>query len=180
MADPGTAPAEGDPGNAEQQEESSPLGEAGEKALAQFKARARAAERRVKELEPFEAQAREVEERSKTELEKAVERARRQAAEEVKAEYESRLARDRLTAALVRRAFGVLADPDDAPLFIDLDQLDPDDTGALDAAVAALAQRKPHLAATATRTTGFDGGPRGAPPPAADMNLLIRRAAGRA
>lgn len=180
MADEPAAPAptEGDPPD---RQDDAPLGEAGERALADFKARARAAERRVKELEPFESKAREAEGRSKTELERAVDRARREATEQTKAEYETRLTRDRLTSTLVRKAFGVLADPDDAPLFLDLDQLDPADDKALDRAIADLVTRKPHLAATTTRTTGFDGGHRG---PSGndrnDMNQIIRRAAGLA
>lgn len=50
--------------------EDAPLGEAGQKALDAFKARAREAEAKLKELEPLAARAQELEDANKSELEK--------------------------------------------------------------------------------------------------------------
>jgi len=74
-----------------------PLGEAGLKALHAEREARKVLESRLKELEPLAAKARELEEASKTETQKATDRA--EVAERRTAELESRLARADVAAA---------------------------------------------------------------------------------
>jgi hypothetical protein len=77
------------------------------------------------------------------------------------------------------------ADPDDAVRNMDIAEYEVDGDGRVDrnrikADLADLLRRKPHLAKVSKRVD-FEQGPRGkGPSNGADMNTLIRRAAGRA
>lgn len=93
-----------------------------------------------KELERLRA----IEETTKSESEKAIEAAKTEGRTEAEAEYKSRLLAERI----MRRATGVLADPSDVVL-IDFSTIDDaDDEAQIDAAIEALLEAKPHLAAT--------------------------------
>ena len=77
------------------------------------------------------------------------------------------------------------ADPDDAARNLDLSEYEVDDDGRVDrnrikVDLADLLKRKPHLRKVSTRVD-YEQGARGkAPANGADMNTIIRRAAGRA
>lgn len=121
---------------------------------------------------------------SKTELEKAVDRATRETEARIRAEVAKHAAERVARAEIAAAAAKTLADPADAALFIDLaDILDKDgelDRKALDKALAQLVKDKPYLAANGARqASGFDVGARGPAPASTDMNTLIRQAAGR-
>jgi hypothetical protein len=151
----GGEPAE--PGSPAEPAGDAPLGAAGEKALAEWKQRAKAAER---ESKAHAARLQELEDRDKSEAQKAAERA-------AKAEVR----------ALAATTF---ADPSDAAAFLDLAEF-VDDEGDIDSkgiekALADLLKRKPHLAKEAAPPS-FDGGARTTAAPT-DMNALIRQKAG--
>lgn len=131
---------EGDPDGADQ------LGDAGKKALDRMKAEraeakrlAAAEKRRADELARKVA---EFEDRDKSELERATARAER-------LEAAARAATARAVKAEVRAAAAEFADPDDAAAFLDLSSYTGDDgqvdTDAIQADLADLLERKPHL-----------------------------------
>lgn len=146
----------------------SQLGDAGKRALDAEREARRAADARAKELEDKLAK---FEDANKSETERAIEKARKDADEAARAEvttaYEMRLVK----ADVRTRAAGKLADPGDAVQFLDLDELakseeGPDRDKAIDAAIAELVKSKPYLA-TGAKPAGPgdpDGGPRGAGP----------------
>jgi len=118
-----------------------------------------------------------------TEHEKALDVARREAADQARKETTDALNRRLVAAELRAAAGGLLADPGDAARFIDVDHLDVDKDGQVAtktaiAAVERLLKDKPYLGAGTTRPGSADGGARGGPPNQ-DMNTLLRRAAGR-
>lgn len=125
-----------------------------------------------------------LEEERKTELEKAVDRAAKDAETRVRGELEttwrSRLVRSEVRAA----AAGKLADPEDAVRFLALDELELDPDGNVDgstiaAAVDKLLETKPYLAANgARREADFDAGARTPARDAESVNDRIRRSAG--
>ena len=123
------------------------LGDPGKKALDTMKAERKAALDRAKA-----AEAKAAELAAKLEGREA----------EYTAEVEKRRVKDEaiLRAELCGAAKGKLADPSDAALYINLSDFEVSDSGdvdtdALDAAIADLVSRKPHLAATPGRR--FDG-----------------------
>lgn len=126
------------------------LGPEGQKALEAFKTRARKAEREAKDALDRLAK---LEESSKTDTEKALDAARKEARAEAVTEFEKERRSDRLQVAVARRA-RELADVDDVVLNIergDLDDLFDDEgkvkTKALDARLDELLKTKPHLKA---------------------------------
>lgn len=110
-----------------------------------------------------------------------VEAIKRQAREEVLAVSRRQIVGSAIE-ALAAKDF---ADPDDAARNLDLADYEVDDDGRVDRNrikkdLVDLLTRKPHLKKVSTRVD-FEQGPRGGKPAAgADMNTLIRRAAGRA
>lgn len=103
-----------------------------------------------KEAERSRARLAAAEEASQTEAERAVAAAKAEGFAEAMSSAHKRIIQTEVRAA----ATGVLVDPDDAVLYIDLDQFEIDDDGAVDtksiaAAVAGLVKAKPHLAAGA-------------------------------
>lgn len=156
------APPEGD----------APLGPAGEKALDEWKRRAKDAE---KASRAQAARLKEIEDRDKSELQKASERA--DAAEKRVAAMADRAVRAEVR-ALAAASF---ADPSDAAAFLNpADFVDSDgdvDTKAVEKALADLLKRKPHLGKEQAPPS-FDGGARTTAAAPTDMNALIRAKAG--
>lgn len=147
------------------------LGDAGKRALDAERTRAKseekarkAAERRASELEARLAQ---LEENGKSESEKLLAQARKEADQAARTEERSRAARRILTSEIKAAAGGKLADPADAVRLLDLDEFKVDDDGEVDAksissAIEGLLKDKPYLAAKSTATVGSaDGGSRG-------------------
>lgn len=105
-----------------------------------------------------------IEEESKSERDKAVEKAAKDADAAARQEERNR-ANARIVRAEVKAAAGAkLADPEDAVRLLDLDQFNVDDEGDVDAkAVAAaideLIKAKPYLAAAAGGKAGKNGAP---------------------
>lgn len=136
------------------------LGDAGKKALDAMKAERKAASDRAKaaeaERDALLAQI------AGKEAEYAAEQEKQRVKDEALAAANRRIASAELRAA----AKGKLADPSDAALFINVDEIDVNDDGevdtdALNTAIDDLLSRKPHLAATARRFNGDgDGGAR--------------------
>lgn len=111
-----------------------------------------------------------------------VEQVRREAEQAAMAKVNKRLVR----AEVRGRAATSFADPEDAYLFIDLDDIDVDDDGevdtrAIDAALKDVLRRKPHLAKAKadsdTDMQDLDGGTRRPAPKPANMTDFIRNAA---
>lgn len=154
------------------------LGDAGKRALeAERKAR-RAAERAAKAAQAELEKAREA---TLTEADRLIAQAKREARDELQAEYASRVVKAEVKAA----ATGRLSDVNDALVFIDPTQFEVDEEGNVDSkaigkAIDELIKSKPYLAAQ--RVGGdVDGGARGKPTTTSgDMNSLIRQAAGLA
>jgi hypothetical protein len=161
-ADPAGPPEGGD----------APLGPAGEKALDEWKRRAKDAE---KASRAQAARLKEIEDRDKSELQKATERA--DAADKRVAAMAERAVRAEVRAL----AAATFADPSDAAAFLNpSDFVDNDgdvDTKAVEKALADLLKRKPHLAKEQAPPS-FDGGARTTAGAPADMNALIRQKAG--
>jgi hypothetical protein len=149
-----------------------PLGPAGEKALDEWKRRAKEAEKTGR---AHAAKIKEIEDRDKSELQKASERA--EAAEKRVAAMADRAVRAEVRAM----AAAAFADPSDAAAFLNpADFVDSDgdvDTKAVEKALADLLKRKPHLAKEAAPPS-FDAGARTSAAAPADMNALIRQKAG--
>ena len=162
-AEPSTASAP--PGDA-------PLGPAGEKALNEWKQRAKAAEKASREQA---ARLQEIDDRDKSELQKANDRLS-------KAEQRAAAMVERTVRAEVRAlAAGTFADPSDAAAFLNIAEF-VDDEGDIDSkgiekALADLLKRKPHLAREAAPPS-FDGGARATATKPTSMNDLIRQQAG--
>ena len=141
------------------------LGDAGKKALDAMKAERNEARKRAQEREAELAALRAQVEGKEAEHAAELERQRVQA-EALKT------ANDRIRKAEVRAAAkGVLADPADAFKFLDLDEIDVDDEGAVDtaaleSALKSLIESKPYLAAqSGSRFEGSgDGGHRNEAP----------------
>jgi hypothetical protein len=144
------------------------LGDGGKKALDAERTRARneekarkAAEKRATELEERLAK---VEADTKTEGEKALEAARKEASDTARAEERTKAARRILTSEVKAAAGGKLADPLDAVRLLDLDEFSIDDEGEVDAksiaaAIDGLLKEKPYLAANRSNGSA-DGGAR--------------------
>lgn len=121
-----------------------------------------------------------LEEEQKSELQKAVDKAKTEATNTAKAEtnavWQDRLVRSEVKVA----AAGKLADPNDAVNLIDLSEFKLDAEGNVDekkiaAAIDKLVADKPYLAANGSRRgASFDAGARGAAPAGTDMNAFLR------
>lgn len=118
-----------------------------------------------------------IEEANKTENQKAIDKAVKEAKEQIL----SSTALERVADKIEVRASGVLADPDLAPAILgDLSRFvgkdGSIDTNAIDAAVKEIAEKRPHLAAAARNVGDGDGGQRGgaATSGKGDMDSLIR------
>lgn len=142
-----------------------------------WKGHARKHERRAKQeaarAAELEARLAELENASKSEQEKALEQARKEAADAVKAEVTSTFRQKILKAEIRAQAAGKFHDPDDAIRLLDLEDSDVFDdegevqTDALTAALDALLERKPHLRAGST------------PPPVGDPDAGKGNGAGK-
>ena len=138
----------------------------------------------VEELRRKAAEFDKVEEERKSELEKAVDKAAKEAEEKTRGELEptwkKRLVRSEVRAV----AAGKLADPNDAISLLDLDSFELDEDGNVDEdkvvkAITKLVEDKPYLAANGTRRkVDFDAGSRTPAKGGEDVNARIRRAAG--
>ncbi|MFJ9012339.1 hypothetical protein [Streptomyces canus] len=162
-----------EPGSPAESAGDAPLGPAGEKALAEWKQRARDAE---KANRTNAARLQQIEDRDKSEAQKAAERAT--AAEQRAAAMAQRAAKAEVRAL----AASTFADPSDAAAFLDLGEF-VDDEGDIDSkgiekALADLLKRKPHLGKEQPAPPSFDGGARTTAGAPTDMNALIRSKAG--
>lgn len=126
----------------------------GVKALNEWKKRAKEAEREAKRVKELETQLAQFEEANKTEQEKLIDQARKEAAEAARNEILSEVQRERLETNVIRQATGKLADPEDAVRFLDLNDLGDGNAEAISAAVAELLESKPYLQASAMRPVG--------------------------
>jgi len=152
-----TSEAETQETESETTEGESALGDAGKQALDRMKAernaeRARAREAQ-KELDRIKA---ELALKDKPAEEQAIEAARAEARAEAVAAANQRILKSELKAL----ATGKLADPSDAHLYINLDEFSVDEDGEVDSealndAISALIERKPHLAVQ--KQNRFDG-----------------------
>lgn len=157
------------------------LGEAGTKALAEERRRASTAERDAKtaarERDTLKAELDKLRTASMSEQEKAVaaakEEGRTAAAEEARKTFGSRLVDAELKAALAGRAV------DEKQRTALLSRLDRTQFLTADGEVDAKAVTEWANDVAPTRAPSYDGGARGGPAKGADMNTLIRRAAGR-
>lgn len=147
----------------------------------------KAADARAKEFEQYRVKVEKLEEASKTEMERAIDAARKEGAQSALQGANAKLVKAEARALAASSKF---RDPTDAVAFLgDLGaiQVSPDgdvDTDSLKSALDALAKQKPYLLLdeTPTRPTGDAGqGPRTSPKAGGDvMNELIRVASGRA
>lgn len=176
-----SSPATGtpDPATADGDE---PLREEGLKALNEWKARAREAERKAKLADTLQAELDKVRQSQMGESEKAIESARKEGEQVAMTRLQSERVLDRVE-VLAAKTF---ADPEDARLRLaarvaDLTTGDGSpDVKAIQAALTELLKEKPHLAATPSRARGdIDQGARGASPTEFDMNRELLRATGR-
>jgi hypothetical protein len=160
-----------------------PLGAAGLRALQEERKRADAAEKAAKaateELDKLRTA-------GQSEQEKAIAKARREGAEEVLAKAQSQVRVSEVRTALLAAGLqpGLLGYVAKGDEFANLKVTEDGDVVGLDEAVKALKQGNPALFATTPQPNGgkpdFGGGPRGGAATAdADMNTLIRQAAGR-
>lgn len=150
------------------------LGDAGKKALDSEREARRAAERAAneakaaaKKLEDELAQFRDA---NKSETERAIETARKEADAAARSEVTTAFEQRLLESSVLVRAAGKLADPTDAVKLIPLADLAKSEAGAvedktIDAAIADLVKQKPYLATGAKPGPGDpDGGRRGTRP----------------
>lgn len=161
------------------------LGDAGRRALEREREARRAEAERRRALEAELATLRE---QQLPDAERALAAARREGADEARAELTKSLGRRLVEAEVLAAAAGKLVDPEAAVRFLELDELVNDDLSVDRKAVAGaldeLLKAKPYLAATGTRRApgSADQGPRETAPAtgAAFVNDQLRRAiAGR-
>lgn len=145
----------------------SQLGEAGKQALVAERQKAREAERAAKaakaEADQFRQRLEELEAASKSEHEKALDSARKEASKEARQQVMSEVNARILKAELRAAAAGKLADPEDAIRLLDLDEFKVTDDGEVDAgaiskAIDSLLKEKPYLAGTKKPSGDADGG----------------------
>lgn len=170
--------------------EDKPLGPAGEKALEEWKNRAKASESSLKEAQKaaqerdaLQSRLNEYEEASKTEHEKALDKARKESLAQGKSESDAAWSKRVVKAEVKAAAREKFADPSDALAFIDLGQFKVDDEGnaddkAITAALDALLKDKPHLGKQEQKSTtgSADQGARGTGTRSTDMNAVLRNA----
>lgn len=198
--DAGNAAEGGDQGAADataggdqQPSDDKPLGAAGEKALQEWKDRAKTAEQKAKsageiakERDALAAQLAEFQEATKSEQEKQLDKVRNEALAQGKSESDAAWAARVVKTEVRAAAREKFADPSDALAFIDLSNIKVDDDGntddkAIQSALDALLKDKPHLAKQQKSSTGSaDQGARGTGTTSQDMNALLRaKIAGR-
>jgi hypothetical protein len=121
-----------------------------------------------------------------SESERALEQARREAADAARSEERGRLLGQLVESQVVAAAAGKLANPQLAARLLDLSSFATEDgsvnTGAIVEAIDRLVVDEPYLKASAMRPVSADQGIRGAAAGStsqSDMNSLIRQAAGR-
>jgi hypothetical protein len=146
------------------------LGDAGRRALAAERTRANDAERIARTAEQqrvaLEAELEKLRDASRSESEKAIEKARKEAGESARKEVLAAANRRILTAEIRAAAGGKLADPLDAVRLLNVADFSVNDDGevdhkAIDKAIDSLLDAKPYLAANAKRVQGTaDGGAR--------------------
>lgn len=161
------------------------LGDGGKKAIAAERAAAKeaekarkAAEKRASDLEERLAK---IDEANQTESEKALEKARKEAAEAARVEVLA-TSNERLLKAEVRAAAGgKLADPEDAVRLLDLGDFSVGDDGdvdrtPIDKAITDLLETKPYLAANGHTPSGdLDQGGRGGEGPKPEVKPGLGR-----
>lgn len=155
---------EGNEGGNESENQGDPdLGEAGKKALEAERTRAKAAEKAhkaaMKELEDARKRLADIDASSKSDTDKAIEKAKAEAAEAAGKEATAKANARILKAEVRAAAAGKLADPADALRLLDLDDFEVDDDGEVDAKAIAkalddLVKSKPYLAAKGGRPAG--------------------------
>ena len=163
--DPPSDPPADPPGDPAQ------LGDAGKRALDAERAARAAADRTaaaaVAAQKELEAKLATFEDANKTETERAIETARKEAADATRTEVTTAFEQQLLESQVLVRAAGKLADPTDATSLITLADLAKNEAGkvedkTIDAAIADLVKNKPYLANGAKPGPGSpDGGPRG-------------------
>lgn len=173
--------------------EDRPLGEAGEKALAIWKERAKKAEAEAKRAAELEAELAKLREAQMTEQEKAIEQARREAADAAKSEVlatvNARLFTSELKAATAATLIpsaqaDLLADPAVALKLLGFDEFPVTESGDIDGeaisqAVSSYVEARPYLAADGATPPSADQGPRTPPQPKSlDEQIAEAEAAG--
>lgn len=149
------------------------LGEAGKRAIAAERETAKAAQKAAREaekrLKTLESELAKFRDADKTELEKQVEVARREAAAEATTQATQAFNRRLLEAEVKGAAAGKLSDPADAVRLLDLDDFTVADDGTIDTkpiakAIEQLLKEKPYLSAGDPRrpSGSADQGPQGA------------------
>lgn len=165
MADEPNTPPEDpapEPAAPEPEPKDEPLGDGGKKALEAERQARKEAEKKAKRADELEAELAKFREDAMSDQEKAIEQARKEAADAAREEVMSELRQDRLLTRVEAAATGKFADPKDAAAFLDLTDLDPDDPEAITAEVDRVLEAKPYLKASATQAPGdIDQGPRG-------------------
>jgi len=155
----------------------------GDDADKDWKSRSRQNENRAKKAERdlVAAQKRidDIEAAGKNESQKAIDAARKEAADTVRGELAAEIFQERIDGALLATASGRFADPSDAVNALrtsivigDNGRPDPDD---IKSAVDDLLKRKPYLAAEHLNTGDGDGGMRGGPKPDPDVSPGLGR-----
>jgi hypothetical protein len=154
------------PATGEQQAED--LGDAGKKALDEERKARKSAEKAAKAFEKQLAEMRgefeQVRSGAMSEQEKAIDKARKEAAAEARKEVLGEANKRFVRAEIKAAAAGKLADPDDALRLLDLDDYEVDNDGnvnrqAIDKAISSLLETKPYLAARGSQPGNVPGGP---------------------
>lgn len=131
-----------------------------------------------KTLDEVQGRLSKLEEDGKSETEKAISQARKEAAEEARVDERSKWQKAVVSAQAKATAAGRLADPDDVRL-LDLSEFEVDDTGAIKgdigAAIDSLVKSKPHLAAKKGTRQPVDQGPQGGAPDGESVDELFGR-----
>lgn len=104
-----------------------------------------------------EAELEELRKAQMSEQEKALDEARKEGYEKAEAFYKTELAKARVTSL----AAGHFADPNDALMYLDLDELDLDDDKAIVKALEEVLKAKPYLSAKNGGRKSIDQGPQG-------------------
>lgn len=162
--DEGVTPEVEQSDGSEQQTAVSPDVERLTKALERERQARKDAERAAKDGKSAAQRLAELEERSKTDSERAVEQARREAAAEAEARVAERFTGLLLRSTVLARATASFEDPEDA-LTVDLDGLSVNDDGSVDTdevdrRLADLLSRKPHWKKAGARFGDVGAGPR--------------------
>lgn len=162
MAEPTDAPEIPETPETPEPDPESGLGDAGKKALRAERDRASAADKARKASDKraadLEAELTKIRDGNKSEQEKALEAARKEAADAVRAEVTSELHRERVESALIRAAANKLTDPRDAVIHL-AEGVDVGDDGrpdekAVASAIEQLLKDKPYLASGAGKPGG--------------------------